>query len=61
MRRVADELSFWLAPGFAGVTIEPDFDQVEALSEDVSSKWARVSSAAFLTDGEKREMLGVGE
>ena len=31
-----------------------------ALAEDVSSKWARVGGAGFLSDEEKREMLGVG-
>ena len=60
VRRVADELSFWLAPGYGGVTIEPDFDGVEALAEDVTSKWVRIGGAGFLTDEEKREMLGVG-
>ena len=60
VRRVADDLSFWLAPAFGGVTIEPDFDEVEALAEDQASKWARVGGAAFLSDEEKREMLGVG-
>ena len=60
VRRVADELSFWLAPAFGGVTLEPDFDQVEALAEDQASKWARIGGAAFLSDEEKREMLGVG-
>jgi HK97 family phage portal protein len=60
VRRVADELSFWLAPAFGGVTLEADFDQVEALAEDQASKWARVGSAGFLSDEEKREMLGVG-
>jgi HK97 family phage portal protein len=60
VRRVTDDLSMWLAPAFGGVSIEADFDQVEALAEDQASKWTRVGSAAFLTDGEKREMLGVG-
>ena len=60
VRRVADDLSMWLAPGFGGVSIEPDFDQVEALAEDQTSKWTRVGGAGFLTDREKREMLGVG-
>jgi HK97 family phage portal protein len=60
VRRVADELSFWLAPAFGGVTLEPDFDVVEALAEDQASKWTRIGGAAFLTDVEKREMLGVG-
>jgi HK97 family phage portal protein len=61
VRRVADDLSMWLAPAFGGVTIEADFDGVEALAEDQASRWARIGGAGFLTDGEKREMLGVGE
>ena len=61
VRRVTDDLSMWLSPAFGGVTLEADFDEVEALAEDQASKWARVGSAAFLTDGEKRELLGVRE
>lgn len=60
VRRVADDLSFWLAPAFGGAMLEPDFDNVEALAEDQASKWARVGGAGFLSDQEKREMLGVG-
>jgi HK97 family phage portal protein len=60
VRRVADELSAWLAPAFGGVTLGPDFDQVEALAEDQASKWARIGGAGFLSDEEKRELLGVG-
>ncbi|HZY67393.1 MAG TPA: phage portal protein [Devosia sp.] len=60
VRRVADELSFWLAPAFGEVTLEPDFDGVEALAEDHTNKWARIGGAGFLSDAEKREMLGVG-
>jgi HK97 family phage portal protein len=59
VRRVADELSFWLSSAYGGVTLEADFDQVEALAEDQASKWTRVGSAGFLSDEEKREMLGV--
>jgi HK97 family phage portal protein len=61
VRRVTDDLSFWLAPAFGGrVTLEPDFDGVEALSEDQASRWARIGGAGFLSDEEKRQMLGVG-
>ena len=61
MRRVTDDLSFWLAPGFGGkVTLDPDFDGVEALAEDQASKWTRIGGASFLSDEEKRAMLGVG-
>jgi len=59
VRRVADDLSFWLAPGFGGVTLVPDVEGVEALAEDRAALWARVGGAEFLTDAEKREMLGV--
>jgi HK97 family phage portal protein len=62
VRRVTDDLSFWLAPAFGGrVALEPDFDGVEALAEDQASRWARIGGATFLTDAEKREMLGVGK
>jgi len=60
VRRVADDLSFWLAPGFGGVAIVPDLDGVEALAEDRAALWARVGGADFLTDEEKRAMVGVG-
>ena len=57
--RVAEELSNWLAPAFDGATIAPDFDGVEALAEDRAALWARVGSAEFLSDAEKRAMLGI--
>jgi HK97 family phage portal protein len=60
VRRVADELSFWLSPAFGGAMLEADFNEVEALAEDQASKWTRIGGAGFLTDEEKREMLGVG-
>jgi HK97 family phage portal protein len=62
VRRVADDLSFWLAPAFGGrVTLTPDLDGVEALGEDRAQMWARVGGATFLTDAEKRQMLGIGD
>ena len=58
--RVTDDLSFWLAPAFGGrVEIAPDFDDVEALAEDQASRWSRIGNATFLSDEEKRSMLGV--
>ena len=60
VRRVADDLSFWIAPAFNGeLTLVPDLDQVEALAEDRAALWARVGGAEFLSDAEKRELLGV--
>jgi HK97 family phage portal protein len=59
VKRVCDDLSFWLAPGFGGAKLVPDFDDVEALAEDQASRWTRIGSAGFLSDEEKRAMLGV--
>lgn len=58
--RVAAVLATWLSQ-FTGQKIElkPDLDQVPALSAERDAQWARVSSADFLTDGEKRALLGL--
>ena len=40
------------------VKLEVDLDLVTALSEDRERLWAQVSAADFLTDAEKRELLG---
>lgn len=58
--RVSQELTGWLSPAFEGAEFVPDFDKVEALAEDRAALWARVGSADFLSDAEKREMVGVG-
>ena len=60
VRRVADDLGAWLAPAFGGgFSIVPDLDRVEALAEDRAALWARIGGADFLSDEEKRAMLGV--
>ncbi|KFL25129.1 portal protein [Devosia sp. 17-2-E-8] len=59
VRRVADDLSYWLAPAFGGATLVPDFDAVDALAEDRAAMWERVGAASFLSDEEKRGLLGV--
>jgi len=58
--KVAADLSYWLS-GFLGqaVTLKPDLDQVPALAAERDQLWTRVSSAAFLTDAEKRTLLGL--
>jgi len=62
VRRVADDLGSWLAPAFGGsLSLVPDLENVEALAEDRSALWARVGAAEFLSDGEKRAMVGVGD
>ena len=58
--RVCASVSHWLA-GFSGEAVEfrYDLDQVSALSGERDSQWARVAAATFLTDGEKRALLGL--
>jgi HK97 family phage portal protein len=43
-----------------GLKLAVDVDQVTALAEDRERLWAQVSGAGFLSDAEKREMLGFG-
>ena len=61
VRRVAAALGHWLGPAFGGVTLVPDLEHIEALAEDRAALWARIGNAPFLTDAEKRQMLGIGE
>jgi HK97 family phage portal protein len=59
VRRVADDLGAWLAPAFGGLTLTPDLDGIEALAEDRAALWARIGAAEFLSDAEKRALLGI--
>ncbi|MEO1639746.1 MAG: phage portal protein [Pseudomonadota bacterium] len=58
--RVLATLADWLS-GFAGeeVALRPDVDQIPALSAERDAQWRRVADAAFLTDAEKRSLLGL--
>jgi HK97 family phage portal protein len=58
--RVASSIADWLSD-FTGVRIDlrPDQDQVAALAQERDSQWRRVSEATFLTDAEKRALLGL--
>jgi HK97 family phage portal protein len=58
--RVTAALADWLG-GFQGAELElkPDLDQVPALAAERDAQWARVAGADFLSDGEKRKLLGL--
>ncbi len=58
--RVAAALSDWLS-GYTGemVELKPDLDQVPALAAERDAQWARVSAADFLSEAEKRTILGL--
>jgi HK97 family phage portal protein len=58
--RVTAAIAHWLA-GFSGAEVEirPDLDQVPALAAERDQQWARVGAAEFLTQAEKRALLGL--
>ena len=58
--RVAATLAEYLG-GFIGerVVLKPDLDQVPALSSERETQWKRIGDADFLTDAEKRMLLGL--
>src|SRR5262249_8802484 len=59
--RTADALTQWLAPPFGeDLVIGFDLDAVPALSAEREALWSRVGAASFLSEDEKRAMLGFG-
>ena len=59
-QKVLAQLAHWLS-GFTGemVDLKPDLDQVPALATERDAQWRRVAEADFLTQAEKRAMLGL--
>jgi HK97 family phage portal protein len=58
--RVVASLAEWLSRFTGeGLELRPDLDQVPALAVERESQWRRVADAAFLTDAEKRSLLGL--
>ncbi|WP_298836399.1 phage portal protein [uncultured Roseobacter sp.] len=58
--RVTAALANWIA-GYSGeaLTLKPDLDQVPALATERDAQWNRVAGADFLTQAEKRALLGL--
>ncbi|WP_210527510.1 phage portal protein [Rubellimicrobium arenae] len=58
--RVASAISDWLSD-FTGerITLSPDLDQIPALAAEREAQWRRIAAAAFLTQSEKRQLLGL--
>lgn len=58
--RVTAAVAWWLSTHLGSVVeIKPDMDQISALSGERDQLWARVGAASFLTDAEKRGLLGL--
>ena len=59
LRRVTDAMSAWLAPLYGNsIRFDVDLDQIESLAAEREALWARLESATFLSDDEKREAVG---
>lgn len=59
-QRVLAALSHWLSEyGGEAVSLSPDLDQIPALAAERDQQWARVGAATFLSDAEKRRLLGL--
>ena len=57
--RTAAALTAWLQPVYgAGLKIDYDADRLPGLSAERDALWARLGTADFLTDAEKREAVG---
>ncbi len=58
--RVVTSIANWLSDyADERVVLHPDLDQIPALSVERDAQWRRISDASFLTDAEKRSMLGL--
>ncbi|MCW5725178.1 MAG: phage portal protein [Maricaulaceae bacterium] len=59
-RKTARALTAWLRPWLGrDLEITVDEEAVPALSEERAARWARIGAAGFLSDEEKRALLGV--
>ncbi len=58
--KVTAAISAWIS-GFVGeeLSLKPDLDQVPALAAERDAQWSRVAGADFLTNAEKRALLGL--
>jgi HK97 family phage portal protein len=57
LREVSDVLKDWLGP----VRLAVDTDAISELSEDRERLWQMVAAADFISEDEKREMLGFSQ
>ncbi len=57
--KLLSALAEGLAPWWPGLALSVDLDRLPALSEDRERLWSQVSGADFLSDEEKRSLLGL--
>lgn len=61
LSKMLGALAEGLSPWFPRATLAVDMDRVPALAEDRERLWTQVAAATFLSDDERRAMLGLGE
>lgn len=55
----AKSLSNWLRPSYgATINLKPDINEVTALTQERETLWQRLQQTDFLTENEKRELIG---
>lgn len=60
LQHLVDALNNWLAPMFSStLTIGYDAEAIPAMAAKRDALWARIGNATFLSDAEKRQMLGL--
>ncbi len=59
VKKTAAALTGWFAPAFKGAQVVCQTSDIDALSAERDAMWMRVSRAEFLTDDEKRAILGL--
>ena len=57
--KLLSALTEGLVTWFPDARLAIDLDRIPALAEDRERLWSQVSAAAFLSDAEKRAMLGL--
>ena len=57
--KILDAIAEGMQADFPGLEFTIDLDGISALADDREKLWAQVSNAAFLTNEEKRAMLGL--
>jgi HK97 family phage portal protein len=56
--RILDALAAMLSDWLGEIRLAADADQISELAEDRAQLWQQVGAAGFLSDAEKRDMLG---
>ncbi len=59
VKKTAAAMSGWLGPQFGGAEIMCDAGAIDALSAERDAQWNRIARADFLTEAEKRSLLGL--